>query len=105
MLFRSAQVGPAVFLTDDSNAERNALDLCWPQGIRLLCTFHILQAFWRWIHDSKHQINKEDRVSIMGKMKKILYAQSDSEMNLNYNEFKQAFYNQYPLLQTHFELL
>ncbi|PKY53879.1 hypothetical protein RhiirA4_426357 [Rhizophagus irregularis] len=102
---RGAQVGPAVFLTDDSSAERNALELCWPQGIRLLCTFHILQAFWRWIHDSKHQINKEDRVSIMGKMKKILYARSDSEMNLNYGEFKQAFYNQYPLLRNHFELL
>ncbi|CAB4444908.1 unnamed protein product [Rhizophagus irregularis] len=74
---RGAQVGLAVFLTDDSSAERNALELCWPQGIRLLCTFHILQAFWRWIHDSKHQIKKEDR----------------------------AFYNQYPLLRNHFELL
>ncbi|PKB99211.1 hypothetical protein RhiirA5_462455 [Rhizophagus irregularis] len=102
---RGAQVGPAVFLTDDSSAERNALELCWPQGIRLLCTFHILQAFWRWIHDSKHKINKEDRVLIMGKMKKILYAQSDSEMNMNYVEFKQAFYNQYPLLRNHFKLL
>jgi hypothetical protein len=42
---REPQVGPKVFLTDDSSAERNALELCWPNGIRLLCTFHILQAF------------------------------------------------------------
>ena len=44
---RDSQVGPIVFITDDSNAERNALELCWPNSIRLLCTFHVLQAFWR----------------------------------------------------------
>ena len=94
---RGSQVGPAVL-------SENALELCWPHGIRLICTFHVLQAFWRWIHDSKHSIKKEDRVSIMGKMKKIIYAQSDLEMNSNYNEFKQI-YQQYPLQQRHFELL
>ncbi|PKY19693.1 hypothetical protein RhiirB3_495425 [Rhizophagus irregularis] len=26
-----SQVGPKVFLTDDSSAERNALELCWPE--------------------------------------------------------------------------
>jgi hypothetical protein len=41
----------------------------------------------------------------MEKMKKILYARSDLEMNLNYKEFKQFFYHQYPLLRKHFELL
>ena len=40
------QVRPMVFMTDDSSTEHNALELYWPQGIRLLCTFHILQAFW-----------------------------------------------------------
>src|SRR2546430_5235787 len=102
---RGPEVGPAVFITDDSNAERNALQLCWPNGIRLICTFHVLQAFWRWNHDSKHRIKKEDRVSIMGKMKKILYARSELEMNSYYCEFKQDFYHSYPLLQRHFELL
>ncbi|GET50230.1 hypothetical protein GLOIN_2v1764523 [Rhizophagus irregularis DAOM 181602=DAOM 197198] len=29
---RGPQVGPKVFLTDDSSAERNALKLCWPEG-------------------------------------------------------------------------
>src|SRR6266511_3211895 len=57
---RGSQTGPILFLTDDSSAERNALELCYPKGIRLLCTFHILQAFWRWIYDSKHNIKKEE---------------------------------------------
>src|SRR5438046_10543415 len=38
-------IGPMVFMTNNSSVERNVLEICWPQGIRLLCTFHILQAF------------------------------------------------------------
>ncbi len=62
-------------------------------GVHFLYTLHFLQAFWRWLYDSKHNINKEDRVLIMEKVKKILYALLDSEMNAYYDEFKQKFYN------------
>jgi protein tyrosine phosphatase len=87
------QKGLVVFLTDDSRAERNALKIYWPEeginntikklikcikindlkltlGIYLLCTFHFLQAFWRWLHDSKHHIKNKDRAPIMEKVKK-----------------------------------
>ena len=102
---RGPRIGPMIFLTDDSSAERNALELCWPRGIRLLCTFHVLQAFWRWLYDSKHGIKKEDRPLIMLKMKKILYSPLCSEMDMHYSKFKKSFYRLYPLLQRHFELL
>jgi len=102
---RGPQTGPILFLTDDSNAERNALELCYPKAICLLCTFHLLQAFWRWLYDLKHHINKDDRVSIMTKMKEIVYASSSEEMDTRYYEFKQKFYHHYPQLQKHFELL
>ena len=29
---RGPQIGPKVFITDDSSAKRNALELCWPEG-------------------------------------------------------------------------
>ncbi|CAB5365351.1 unnamed protein product [Rhizophagus irregularis] len=102
---REPEVGLTVFLTDDSNAERNALNLCWPQAIRLLCTFHILQAFWRWLYDLKHHINKEDRTPIIKIMKKIVYASTELDMNKYYQEFKQEFYHSYPQLQNHLDLL
>ena len=73
-------------------------------GIHLLCTFHFLQAFWRWLYDSKHQIKKEDRAPIMEKVKKILYSSSYSEMDMHYYEFTQKFYS-YSLLRKHFNLL
>lgn len=41
----------------------------------------------------------------MAKMKLILYAQSKLEMDKHYYEFKQSFYQCYPQLRKHFELL
>src|SRR5581483_11643131 len=94
-----------VFHTDGSSAKRNALEFCWPQGIRLLCTFHILQAFWRWLYDSKHHINKDDRTPIIAMMKSILYAPTEPKMDTYFQEFKQKFYLQYLQLKKHFDLL
>ena len=36
--------GPAVIMTDDADAERNALSIVWPNTVLLLCIFHVLQA-------------------------------------------------------------
>ena len=41
----------------------------------------------------------------MAKMKLILYTQSKLEMDKHYYEFKQSFYQCYPQLEKHFELL
>ena len=35
---------PNSFMTDDSDAERNALRMLWPESNCLLCFFHILQV-------------------------------------------------------------
>jgi hypothetical protein len=31
--FERGSLGPIIFLMDDSNAKRNALKTCWPQGM------------------------------------------------------------------------
>lgn len=67
---RGIHIGPQNFLTDDSAAERNALKHSWSQSNQLLCTFHFLQAFWRWLYNSKHNIKNEHQVSIMNLVKK-----------------------------------
>ena len=45
--------GPELFMTDDSTAERKALQEVFPDSMSLLCSFHILQAFWRFLWNSK----------------------------------------------------
>ena len=38
------QRGPRFCMTDDCDAEENALKTCWPGTRRLLCTFHLGQV-------------------------------------------------------------
>lgn len=57
--------GPQLFITDDSEAEKNALANIWPEAKQLLCIFHCLQCWWKWLWDNTHGISKEDRQPIM----------------------------------------
>jgi len=66
-------------MTDDSLAERNALQTCFPKSTLLLCTFHVLQAVWRWLWDSKHNINVEHRKYLINLLRKILYSSNEHE--------------------------
>ena len=50
---------PSVIITDDSAAERSALSTVWPEALLLLCHFHVMQAVWRWLWDSKHKISMD----------------------------------------------
>ena len=42
-------VGPEVCITDDSRVERESLNTVWPHTRLLICVFHYLQAWWRWL--------------------------------------------------------
>ncbi|KAK3932908.1 Hydroxylamine reductase [Frankliniella fusca] len=55
---------PKIMMTDDQTSERNALRRAFPGVILLLCLFHVLQAFWRYVWDSKHKVPAEDRVEV-----------------------------------------
>lgn len=75
----SDQDFPRVFLTDDSEAERNALKSVFPSSVLLLCTFHMCQAFWRWLWESKHNIAQPDRKVIMLQFQELMYAKTHED--------------------------
>lgn len=50
------ELGPKVVMTDDCKALRQALQNVFPQTTPLLCVFHVLQAMWRWLWDSHHEV-------------------------------------------------
>lgn len=64
---------PLVFMTDDSCAERQALQQVFPKSTLLLCAFHVCQALWRWLWDTKHKINQFERQSLMTKFRDVLF--------------------------------
>jgi len=65
---------PNLFLTDQSLAEINAINNVWPKSNTLLCTFHVLQAVWRWLWVSAHKIPIEKRKPLMKLFQNILYS-------------------------------
>jgi len=49
-------------MADDSAAERSALKKLWPSSRLLLCSFHVLQKEWGWLHETKNMVLKEKRL-------------------------------------------
>ncbi|XP_064117882.1 LOW QUALITY PROTEIN: uncharacterized protein LOC135223348 [Macrobrachium nipponense] len=72
---------PQSFMTDNCEAERKSLAATWPTANRFLCIFHLLQQVWRWLLDSKHRIQKDNRQDLMAAMKSLVYASSKAEFN------------------------
>jgi len=60
-------------MTDDSSAERQALKAAFPASTLQLCAFHVCQALWRWLWESKHQIEKSERQAKMLKFRTVLF--------------------------------
>ena len=80
------KVGLSIIMTDDtcSSAEHSALQAAWPNSVLLLCNFHILQSKWIWLHDAKNNITQRDRVIRIQKVKDLVYANAEKEIEEGY---------------------
>ena len=74
-------LGPENIITDDSDSERNSIKSVWPQSRLLLCTFHVLQATWRWLWASQHHIELKERPHLLKLLRGLMYASSESDFN------------------------
>lgn len=77
---------PSVFLTDDSDAERTALQSCWPNADLKLCLFHVPQAVWHWIWAEPHVISKDDRQVLMAEFRRVVYSSTKMDATVAYDE-------------------
>ncbi|XP_064468457.1 uncharacterized protein LOC135379136 [Ornithodoros turicata] len=67
-------------MTDDSAAERAALQATWPSSTCLLCHFHVAQAEWRWLMSAKNKVNPAERRPLMSAFQKIMYASTAEDL-------------------------
>ncbi|KAJ1518955.1 hypothetical protein ONE63_011443 [Megalurothrips usitatus] len=81
---RGPDRGPEVIMTDDSKSERNSLENSWPGIILLLCFFHVLQAFWTYIWDSKHKVDAKDKEEVFFIFKTWCYSETLEEFEDRY---------------------
>ena len=99
---RGVDTGPQVIMTDDCDGERAALAGTWPDSVQLLCIFHVLQAMWTWLWDSKHMIENKDRQLLLIKFRAVLYAASKSELSECLEElYADETVNKYPQFIKH----
>lgn len=52
-------------MTDNSSAEKAALQETWPTARHLLCHFHVAQAEWRWLTAAHNGVHKDQRRCLM----------------------------------------
>lgn len=88
--FGRGKQGPEVFMTDNSDAERNSLRNVYPLSVLLLCIFHYLQAFLRYVTSSDHGVSKEDRGYAVDSFKKVVYASNEDEFEERFKELLNA---------------
>ena len=62
---KGREKGPTIFMTDDADAEIDALKTVWPNAILLLCIWHVLNAVWRWLWLGRHKIHMDDRAHLL----------------------------------------
>lgn len=72
---------PAVVMTDDCAAEIAAVRTLWPKAQSLLCTFHVLQAYNRWISDGKHGVSHEHHQSQLDIFRNLVYSYSSEDFH------------------------
>ena len=64
---------PKVVMTDNCYELQSALSEVWPGVVCLLCV-------WRWLHEKNNSITMEDRPKLLLAFKRILYAESEDDM-------------------------
>ena len=85
---RGVHVGPALFMTDDSTAEREALQSGWKPSRLLLSIFHFLQRRWTCLHNEKNRIPQKDRLYLIKIIKSLVYSKSENELNGQYTKLQ-----------------
>ncbi|XP_071959838.1 uncharacterized protein [Antedon mediterranea] len=88
--FFNASNGPGIFMTDDCTSLRLALHEVYPNSVLLLCHFHLLQAMWRWLWDSKHKIDKNDRPHLLNIFKAMVYAETEDDLHSMFKRTTEA---------------
>ncbi|XP_049268979.1 uncharacterized protein LOC125757430 [Rhipicephalus sanguineus] len=67
-------------MTDNSAAEKAALQQTWPTVRQLLCHFHVTQAEWRWLTASRNNVEKTQRRQLMNCYMQVMYADSEEKL-------------------------
>ena len=91
---------PQTFVTDDSDAEQAALHEVWPGSKTVLCLFHVQQAVWRWLWDTRHGIQQNDRKLLMATFQQLVRSTNIEDAVTTYSlHIESELWSRYPQWQ------
>ncbi|KAG8174726.1 hypothetical protein JTE90_014288 [Oedothorax gibbosus] len=70
---------PIIIITDNDLKEILGLERVFPNALQLLCQFHNLKAFWKWLCDSNHNVSKDHRQQIYFLFRQIQYSTKEED--------------------------
>ena len=79
--------GPRHVMTDDSDAEGAAAREVWPCVQRLLCTFHIGQATWRWLRTPGNGVTEDKRQQRMQELSSLIFSSSVNTLEARFTQY------------------
>ncbi|KAL3222195.1 hypothetical protein MRX96_028930 [Rhipicephalus microplus] len=75
-------------MSDNSSAEKAALQQTWPSARQLLCHFHVAQAEWHWLTTSHNSVDKDQRGRFMSAYQQVMYADTAEKLEAATAEVK-----------------
>ncbi|KAL3185336.1 hypothetical protein MRX96_030153 [Rhipicephalus microplus] len=75
-------------MSDNSRAEKAALQQTWPSERQLLRQFHVAQAEWRWLTTSHNSVDKDQRRRFMPAFQLVMYADTAEKLEAATAELK-----------------
>ena len=80
--FGRGTLGPRVFLSDDSEAERQSLATVFPEATLIICVFHL------FLWEGNNHIRKEHRPQLLFAVKKMTFSMSEDGLEETYEELQ-----------------
>lgn len=62
--------------------EFTVLQRVWNKARVFICTFHVLQAVWRWLNASHHHVPGDQKVPLLASFKRLLYFSSKDKTDV-----------------------
>ena len=76
--------GPVHVMTDDCEAEGAIIRQVWSSANRLLCTFHLGQAAWRWLRQTSSSVAEGKRQQRMKEFRSLVFSSTRESLDRRY---------------------
>lgn len=87
---------PIVIMMGDDIKEKGTLQEEWSDSTLLLCQYKFLKSVWNWLSQTEHRIQNCDRQEMYFVCKRLVHAENEEVLTIEYENIKKKYENSYP---------